>query len=207
VTSCMLRVHRPIRRQGAALFQALTLGPSKDRASHNIPPLPDSAVTGAWTVGSASKLSRMGTRSTQFLGHHFELPFLSIYALIRLLMSPFPRIVTVVTETCPWNLLWASSIHILTPCFSNTHFNIFLLSTPTSPDLGLPLRFSDQNYVVISHFSHACFTSRPSHPPWFRHPTNISRRAQTIKVLQTFVTFSHSAQCSLISLISLLTLI
>jgi hypothetical protein len=38
---------------------------------------------------------------------------------------------------------------------------------PTSSKWSLPFRLSNQNTVRISHLSHACYMTRPSHTPWF----------------------------------------
>jgi hypothetical protein len=36
----------------------------------------------------------------------------------------------------------------------------------------LPLRFSDKNFVCISHFFHACYISHTSHPSRLNNPNN-----------------------------------
>jgi hypothetical protein len=45
--------------------------------------------------------------------------------------------------------------------------NINLLFTPTSCKWCLPFRFSNQNFVYISHLPHASYMFRASHPPPF----------------------------------------
>jgi hypothetical protein len=49
------------------------------------------------------------------------------------------------------------------------HFNIILSSTPRLLKYSLPFWFADYSFVCIFSHSHACYTSRPSHPPWFDH--------------------------------------
>jgi len=43
---------------------------------------------------------------------------------------------------------------------SKSHSNIIFPSTPRSSELCLTFRFSNQNFVWISHLSHACYISR-----------------------------------------------
>jgi hypothetical protein len=68
--------------------------------------------------------------------------------------------------------------HKIIQYFLKIYFNIIFPSTFRSPKLPLPFRFSDQNYVSIPHLSHACFMLRPSHIPWFDHPSNMWRSVQ-----------------------------
>jgi len=49
--------------------------------------------------------------------------------------------------------------------FPKMHFNIILLSTPTSSDWFILFRLSDQNFEYISRLSYACYMPRSSHPP------------------------------------------
>jgi len=51
--------------------------------------------------------------------------------------------------------------------------NIIFPSTPRSSHWSLLFRFSDQNFICISHFSHAHYMPRPSHPPCHDDPNNI----------------------------------
>jgi len=62
-------------------------------------------------------------------------------------------------------------------------FNFTLPSTPRSSDWPLPFKFSDQNLVCISHFSHGCYMSRLPHPPSFDHPNNIWWSVRLMKFL------------------------
>jgi len=34
------------------------------------------------------------------------------------------------------------------------------------------IQVSDQNFLYISYFTHACYMPRPSHPPWLDHPNS-----------------------------------
>jgi hypothetical protein len=65
-------------------------------------------------------------------------------------------------------------IHTFPPRFSKIHSNIILPFTLRPSKLFLPFRFPNQNSVCISQLSHAFYTTRPSIPPWFSHPTNTS---------------------------------
>jgi len=49
------------------------------------------------------------------------------------------------------------------------------------------------NAVCISHISYACYIPRPSHPPWFDHPTNIWWNVQAVKflIMQSSLSFRH----------------
>jgi hypothetical protein len=38
---------------------------------------------------------------------------------------------------------------------------------------SLPIRFSNQTIVCISHLSHPCYMPCPPHPPWFDHNNNV----------------------------------
>jgi len=58
-----------------------------------------------------------------------------------------------------------NSVHNLASSFLKFHLNIIFTATPTSPKWSLPFRFSNQNYICISHLSHACDMPHPSHPP------------------------------------------
>jgi hypothetical protein len=50
-------------------------------------------------------------------------------------------------------------VRVITACFCKPGSVIILPSTPRSRKWSLPLRFSDQNYVCISHSVQACFMS------------------------------------------------
>jgi hypothetical protein len=90
-----------------------------------------------------------------------------------------------------FRLLWNSKVHYRVHkshhwslssarCSQSTSFHpIFLRSIlKLSPYLHLCLpsyllfRLFDQNFVCISHHSHACYLPRPPHSPWFYRPNN-----------------------------------
>jgi hypothetical protein len=52
-------------------------------------------------------------------------------------------------------------VHTFPPYFPKIHSNIILSSTTRSSEWSLPFRFSDQNFVRISHLSRACYI--PTH--------------------------------------------
>jgi len=81
-------------------------------------------------------------------------------------------------------------VHTFPPYFPKIYTNIILPSTLWS----LPFRFSDQNFVYISHLSHACYMPRPSHPPWLDHPNRIR---WSLRVMKLLIMLSSSACCNL----------
>jgi hypothetical protein len=74
---------------------------------------------------------------------------------------------------------------------------VIFLSTPKSPKLKLPLRSFHWTFVYISHLSHVCYISRPSHAPGFYHPNiwrnvHITRRGSKMCNFVRFpVTFCY----------------
>jgi hypothetical protein len=70
----------------------------------------------------------------------------------------------------PLVLTWARWIQSTPP---HPIFLISILLLMSRLRLHLPVRFSDQNSVYISHLSHAYYMSLPSRPPWFDHPNII----------------------------------
>jgi hypothetical protein len=85
-------------------------------------------------------------------------------------------------------------VHTIPPYFPEIHSNIILLSTSRSSEWFLPFRFSDQNFVSISHLSHSWYMPYPSHPPWFDHPNNI----WSVEVMKLL-----TVQCLAVSLLGL----
>jgi hypothetical protein len=60
--------------------------------------------------------------------------------------------------------------NIITPYFLNSHSNIILRSTHRTPKRSLIFMISEQNFVSISHLTHASQMARLSHPYCFnRH--------------------------------------
>jgi len=53
-------------------------------------------------------------------------------------------------------------VHTFPPFLSKIHFNIILPSLFGFSESSLPFRFPDQNFVFISHISHACYMPHPS---------------------------------------------
>jgi len=64
--------------------------------------------------------------------------------------DPYPE-----PDTCNPHLLY----------FSKIHSNIIFPCTPRSSKWSLTIGFSDQHFVLISHYSHAVLNAHPSHPP------------------------------------------
>jgi hypothetical protein len=75
---------------------------------------------------------------------------------------------TIFTRACHWSLSWGrmNSVHTLPPYFLIIHLNIILLSMSSSSKWSLPLRFSDHNFVHISHLPHVHYMPLPFHPSW-----------------------------------------
>jgi hypothetical protein len=76
------------------------------------------------------------------------------------------------------SLSWASWIQFTTSDPISLRSSHLRLGLPT----GFFLQFSDQNFMLISHLSHACYMLRPS-PPGFDHPNNIWWSVQVMKLL------------------------
>jgi hypothetical protein len=58
-------------------------------------------------------------------------------------------------------------VHTFPVYYPNIHSNIILPPTPRYSEWSLPLEFSNQNFVCISHLSRACYMPRAAHPPRF----------------------------------------
>jgi hypothetical protein len=73
-------------------------------------------------------------------------------------------------------------VHTCPTNFPKIHSNITFPSTPRLFEWSLPFSFSDKNNVCIFNLSHACYMSRPSHPPCL-DPNNIWWSVQVMKLL------------------------
>jgi len=47
-------------------------------------------------------------------------------------------------------------VHTFPSYVSTIHSNVIFLFTPRPSERSLPFRFYDQNFVCVSHFTHAC---------------------------------------------------
>jgi hypothetical protein len=74
-------------------------------------------------------------------------------------------------------------VHTSPPAFPKVHSNIILPSTLRSSEWSLPIRFSDHNFIRISHLFHACYVPHLSHLPWLNRPNNIRWRVQVMQLL------------------------
>jgi hypothetical protein len=73
--------------------------------------------------------------------------------------------------------------HTVPSYFPKILSNIIFSSTLKCFEWSLLFRFSDPDFVCISHRSHACYICRPSVLPWLDHPNNISWSVQVMKLL------------------------
>jgi hypothetical protein len=76
-----------------------------------------------------------------------------------------------------------SSVHIFALYFPNIHFNIIFLTTIRSSITSPLFRFSDQNSVYISQFSHAFYMFRPSQLLKVNNSSCIKSRIQIMNCL------------------------
>jgi len=79
-------------------------------------------------------------------------PRFLLNAKVRYRVHMSPTRVPILAQTNP--------VHSLQTYFFHIHSGIILPSTPTSTECSLPVRFSDQNVVYISHLR-ACYMIRP----------------------------------------------
>jgi hypothetical protein len=68
-------------------------------------------------------------------------------------------------------------------CFSKIHFIIILSSTLRSSNWSLPFKFSNENFVCISHLSCVCYMPHLSNSPWLYHSNYIWWSVQVMKLL------------------------
>jgi len=69
------------------------------------------------------------------------------------------------------NLNQINAVHTFPPYLSKISSALILQSVPVSSAWPFLLRFSDHNFVCISHLFRLCYMRRPSHPPWFDNPS------------------------------------
>jgi len=72
-------------------------------------------------------------------------------------------------STGPYSEPDCSSPHL---AILKIHSNIIFLSTPRSSKWSLPFKFSDQNFVLISHLFIACYMPRLSYSPGLDRPNS-----------------------------------
>jgi hypothetical protein len=82
------------------------------------------------------------------------------------------------------NLNQINAVHTFPPYLSKISSALILQSVPVSSAWPFLLRFSDHNFVCISHLFRLCYMRRPSHPPWFDNPS-IWWSVQVMKLLIT----------------------
>jgi hypothetical protein len=63
------------------------------------------------------------------------------------------------------------------------HLNVILPPTSRSSQWSLTFGPPNQNPVNTPPLPHACYMSRPPHPPWFNCPNNIRWRIQAVKFI------------------------
>jgi len=74
-------------------------------------------------------------------------------------------------------------IHNVYPISLKIHCNIILPYMPRSSAWSNTFRFSNQNFVCISHILYAFYMPHLSHSPWLDHTNNIWWREQVTKLL------------------------
>jgi hypothetical protein len=137
----------------------------------------------SWFQGKTDYVTIYLTNSMQ-LSHSWEANSYSANQIIpRFLWNPKVHnrvhnsslLVPILTHTNP--------AHTFPSYFPNIHSNITLPSTPRSSEWSRPFRFSNQNFVCISHLSHSCCMSHSSYPPLSDHANNIWWSLQVIRLL------------------------
>jgi hypothetical protein len=93
--------------------------------------------------------------------------------------------ITVLTKPRHWTLSWARRIQFAP---SITFFLRSILILFSHLRLGLPSGLFPSNLPTKTPSTplpspHACYTSRPPHPPWFNHPNNIRWRIQAVNFI------------------------
>jgi len=78
--------------------------------------------------------------------------------------------------------------------FPEDPFYYYHLPMHRSSMWSFPFRFTNQNFVYVSHFSYACYLPHPSHSPWLDHPNSIWWSVQLMKLI---IQSSHPSNISL----------
>jgi hypothetical protein len=104
--------------------------------------------------------------------------------------------ITIFTRAHHWSLyqarlIWFSPSY---PISLKINSSITVPSTPMLSTQSLPFRFSNQNFVCISHLSHS------SYPPWLNHHNNTWCSLHVMKLL---IMQSCSASCHFLPLRSI----
>jgi hypothetical protein len=96
------------------------------------------------------------------------------------------RFITVFTTARHWSQSWTRCIQS-TPSHPISLISILILSSHVrlglASGLFLPRFPTKIAYAFVSHLSHACNMSRPSHTTWFDHPNNMWSNVQFMTVL------------------------
>jgi hypothetical protein len=74
-------------------------------------------------------------------------------------------------------------VHTFIPCFPKLQYDTTSSSVPKLSVWSLPFRFSNQNFVCISHLPHACCMPCPSNPPWLYRPNDSLWSIEIMKLL------------------------
>jgi len=80
-------------------------------------------------------------------------------------------------------LIQMLSGHAFPNCFPNIRFNIIFPSTPRSSERSIAFRFSNHNFLCISHIFHPCYIHLLFHPPLLHNPRNIWWIVHVVKLL------------------------
>jgi hypothetical protein len=86
-----------------------------------------------------------------------EIPHLLRNLKVHYHVHKSPSLILIISKMHP--------VHTFPSNFPEINSNIIFSPMPRSSKWSHPFRFSDQNFVYISHLSHACYMPYPSHPP------------------------------------------
>jgi hypothetical protein len=87
-----------------------------------------------------------------------QITFLLLKSEIHCRVHDSPPMVSILNQI--------KSVHIPVPYFFKIHFYIIIPLSPKPHKWPDHFRFSDSNFICISHPSYACFTLSPSRPPY-----------------------------------------